>query len=212
METSTGNALIILSPNPRTHTDFNSSFNHLSTLISSSPSYSHSPNPTAATRKRVSPAAHALLKNLSTLERALIGASSGGIAGAFSYVCLHPLDTVKTKLQTKGASEIYKGAFDVIVKTFQSKGILGFYSGVSAVIVGSTFSSAVYFGTCEFGKSFLSKCGSFPPLFDVGTSRRDDEYHSFEFNTSGREVDEPLDVPNVICGGSDGSIIQNQIQ
>ncbi|KAG6405569.1 hypothetical protein SASPL_133160 [Salvia splendens] len=43
------------------------------------------------------------------------------------------------------------------------------------------------------------------PSFDVGTSRRDDEYHSFEFNTSGREVDEPLDVPNLTCDGYDGS-------
>lgn len=105
-----------------------------------------------------------MFKNLSVLERALIGAGGGGIAGAFTYVCLHPLDTVKTKLQTKGASEIYNGAFDVIVKTFQSKGIMGFYSGVSAVIVGSTFSSAVYFGTCEFGKSVLSKIESFPSV------------------------------------------------
>lgn len=67
-------------------------------------------------------------------------------------------------MQTKGASEIYKNAFDAIVKTFQSKGILGFYSGVSAVIVGSTASSAVYFGTCEFGKSILSKFQSYPSV------------------------------------------------
>lgn len=87
----------------------------------------------------------------------MIGAGGGGIAGAFTYVCLYPLDTIKTKLQAKGAKEMYDGAFDAIVKTFKSKGILGFYSGVSAVIVGSTFSSAVYFGTCEFGKSILSK-------------------------------------------------------
>ncbi|KAL0351601.1 UNVERIFIED_CONTAM: protein MITOFERRINLIKE 1, chloroplastic [Sesamum calycinum] len=113
---------------------------------------------------RGSPMVHALFKNLSVLERALIGAAAGGIAGAFTYVCLHPLDTIKTKLQTRGASEIYNGAFDAIVKTFQSKGILGFYSGVSAVIVGSTFSSAVYFGTCEFGKSVLSKIGQYPPV------------------------------------------------
>lgn len=72
-------------------------------------------------------------------------------------MCLLPLDTIKTKLQTKGASEIYKSTFDAVVKTFQSRGILGFYSGVSAVIVGSAASSAVYFGTCEFGKSILSK-------------------------------------------------------
>lgn len=93
-----------------------------------------------------------------------MGAAGGGIAGAFTYVCLLPLDAVKTKLQTKGASEIYKNAFDVVVKTFQSKGIIGFYSGVSAVVVGSTFSSAVYFGTCEFGKSILSKFDKYPSV------------------------------------------------
>lgn len=79
-------------------------------------------------------------------------------------MCLHPLDTIKTKLQTKGASEIYGGAFDAIVKTFKNKGVLGFYSGVSAVIVGSTASSAVYFGTCEFGKSILSKLPQYPSV------------------------------------------------
>ncbi|KAG9444352.1 hypothetical protein H6P81_015692 [Aristolochia fimbriata] len=105
-----------------------------------------------------------LMKNLSVLEKAMIGAMAGGIAGGFTYVCLLPLDTIKTKLQTKGASEIYSGTFDAIVKTFQSRGILGFYSGISAVIVGSAASSAVYFGTCEFGKSVLSKVPNYPFL------------------------------------------------
>lgn len=41
---------------------------------------------------------------------------------------------------------------------------MGFYSGVSAVVVGSAASSAVYFGTCEFGKSVLSRLPSYPPL------------------------------------------------
>ncbi|KAB2037378.1 hypothetical protein E1A91_D03G073800v1 [Gossypium mustelinum] len=108
-------------------------------------------------RSRNSSKAQILMKNLSVLERALIGAGGGGIAGAFTYVCLLPLDTIKTKMQTKGASEIYANTFDAVVKTFQTNGILGFYRGVSAVIIGSTASSAVYFGTCEFGKSFLSK-------------------------------------------------------
>lgn len=104
------------------------------------------------------------MKNLSVFERALIGAGGGGIAGAFTYVCLLPLDTIKTKLQTRGASQIYSSTFDAIVKTFQEKGILGFYSGISAVIVGSTASSAVYFGTCEFGKSILSKLENYPSV------------------------------------------------
>ncbi|TKY45980.1 MITOFERRINLIKE 1 [Spatholobus suberectus] len=67
-------------------------------------------------------------------------------------------------MQTKGAAQIYKNTLDAVAKTFQSKGLLGFYSGVSAVVVGSTASSAVYFGTCEFGKSFLAKLESFPAV------------------------------------------------
>ncbi|XP_073063973.1 protein MITOFERRINLIKE 1, chloroplastic [Primulina eburnea] len=167
---------LISSPNPRPKTRRNPEFSTIpdvslkfsSTTVSIQSNIKNPEKPMSGNwlkpALRGSPAVHALFKNLSVLERAVIGAAAGGIAGAFTYVCLHPLDTIKTKLQTKGASEIYKGAFDVIVKTFQNRGILGFYSGVSAVIVGSTFSSAVYFGTCEFGKSFLSRIGEYPAV------------------------------------------------
>lgn len=104
------------------------------------------------------------MDSLSVFERAVIGMCAGASAGAFTYFTLHPLDTIKTKLQTKGASQIYKNTLDAIVKTFQTKGVSGFYSGISAVIVGSTFSSALLFGTCEFGKSFLSNFEAFPSL------------------------------------------------
>lgn len=158
--------------------EFTALFSHLtSSLLSSS-----TPNPnrrnqifasTALSLKapkwlkpttRNNPKVQALIKNLTVAERALIGAAGGGIAGAFTYVCLHPLDTIKTKLQTKGAAQLYQNTFDAIVKTFQKDGILGFYSGVSAVIVGSTASSAVYFGTCEFGKSILTKLENYPSV------------------------------------------------
>ncbi|CAH1446095.1 unnamed protein product [Lactuca virosa] len=169
-------------------TDFNSFFTHINTVILSSPSprqpstnlkfastsisletsQSQFDKPQSLNwlkpTTRGSPQSIALFKTLSVFERALIGAGAGGIAGAFTYVCLHPLDTIKTKLQTKGASKIYDNTLDAVVKTFQSKGILGFYSGVSAVIVGSTASSAIYFGTCEFGKSVLSKLPNFPSV------------------------------------------------
>ncbi|KAL5560377.1 hypothetical protein UlMin_036588 [Ulmus minor] len=144
------------SPNP--HNSFKSFFE---SPFASTSTKRRSPNWLQPTSKN-SPKVQSLMKNLSVLERALIGAGGGGIAGAFTYVCLLPLDTIKTKLQTKGASQIYRNAFDAVAKTFQSKGILGFYSGVSAVIVGSTASSAVYFGTCEFGKSILSKIEQYP--------------------------------------------------
>ncbi|KAK1361336.1 protein MITOFERRINLIKE 1, chloroplastic [Heracleum sosnowskyi] len=186
MKTHTSKSLNLLYPIPSDHTnidDFNSLF---STLNSTLLSCSTNPNlPISKSNKFLKFSSTSIsletqttnlekpisqnwikpsnkdvpvvFKNLSVFERALIGAGGGGIAGAFTYVCLHPLDTIKTKLQAKGAKDLYNGTFDAIAKTFQSKGILGFYSGVSAVIVGSTFSSAMYFGTCEFGKSVLSK-------------------------------------------------------
>ncbi|MCO5607377.1 hypothetical protein L7F22_061573 [Adiantum nelumboides] len=106
--------------------------------------------------------AKAMMKEISVLERAQIGAGAGGIAGVITYTCLHPLDTIKTKLQTRGASNLYSGPLDVVVKTFKNQGILGFYSGISAVLVGSMFSSGVYFGTCELGKALLMQVPSFP--------------------------------------------------
>ncbi|KAI5067334.1 hypothetical protein GOP47_0017862 [Adiantum capillus-veneris] len=106
--------------------------------------------------------AKVMMKEISILERAQIGAGAGGIAGVITYTCLHPLDTIKTKLQTRGASNLYSGPLDVVVKTFKNQGILGFYSGISAVLVGSMFSSGVYFGTCELGKALLMQVPSFP--------------------------------------------------
>ncbi|KAG6551858.1 hypothetical protein Mapa_006472 [Marchantia paleacea] len=105
-----------------------------------------------------------LYKHISVLDRARIGAIAGGLAGAFTYSCLHPLDTVRTKLQARGAAELYKGPMDVVVSILKTKGILGFYSGISAVILGSMLSSAIYFGTCELGKTMLFQMQSCPPL------------------------------------------------
>lgn len=144
--------------------------NHNLNFSSTSLSIENPEEPTSQNWLKIQPAikgsskVKVLLKNVSVIEKALIGATAGGIAGAFTYVCLLPLDTIKTKLQTKGADKIYNGTFDAIAKTFQSSGILGFYRGVSAVIIGSTFSSAMYFGTCEFGKSVLSKVPNYPAV------------------------------------------------
>jgi hypothetical protein len=157
MESNISSSLNLPSPNPNklstTFNDFNNLINNITLTppfasISDSPQTRFKPGPTKP---------QTLLKNLTVIERAFIGAAGGGIAGAFTYACLHPLDTIKTKMQAKGASQIYKNTLDAVSKTFTTNGILGFYSGFSAVVVGSTASSAIYFGSCEFGKSFLSK-------------------------------------------------------
>ena len=66
------------------------------------------------------------MKSLSGFERALIGAGGSGIAGAFTYVCMHPLDTVKTKSQTKDASQIIKIQLMLWSRPFVRVGFWGF--------------------------------------------------------------------------------------
>ncbi|KAM3355094.1 hypothetical protein ACQJBY_025710 [Aegilops geniculata] len=86
------------------------------------------------------------------LERAAIGACAGAAAGAFTYAALLPLDAVKTRLQAGAAS---RGSWQVFADILRADGPLGLYRGLSAVILGSATSSAIYFGTCELAKSLL---------------------------------------------------------
>ncbi|KAG0601769.1 hypothetical protein M758_11G138200 [Ceratodon purpureus] len=99
---------------------------------------------------------------LPLLERAGISALAGGIAGGFTNATLHPIDTVKTKLQTKGASQLYSGPLDVVTKVLAKQGIAGLYSGVQAAFVGSIISSSIYFGTYELGKGVFTSIGNCP--------------------------------------------------
>ncbi|GAQ90610.1 mitochondrial substrate carrier family protein [Klebsormidium nitens] len=101
------------------------------------------------------------MRNIPLLERAGLGALAGGLAGGFTNATLHPLDTVKTKLQTKGGTALYTGAWDVVRKVLAKQGIRGFYRGLPAAVVGSIPSSAVYFGTYELGKELLLRLPAF---------------------------------------------------
>ncbi|CAI7873316.1 unnamed protein product [Closterium sp. NIES-54] len=110
-----------------------------------------------------------LLKQLPLWERAGIGAVAGGLAGGFTNATLHPLDTVKTKLQTKGSSLVYSGPLDVIRKVSAAQGIGGFYRGLPAAFLGSVLSSSIYFGTYELAKGGLSKDITIPLPFSALT-------------------------------------------
>eukprot|EP00250_Pteridium_aquilinum_P009771 c18923_g1_i1 orf=164-1348(+) len=103
-----------------------------------------------------------VLQEVTILERVSISALAGGIAGGLTNFVLHPIDTVKTKLQTRGSASIYSGPFDVISKVFTSQGVWGFYSGVQAAFVGSVMSSATYFGTYELAKCIFSSVITVP--------------------------------------------------
>eukprot|EP00850_Spirogloea_muscicola_P017256 SM000146S00976 [mRNA] locus=s146:293691:296418:+ [translate_table: standard] len=107
--------------------------------------------------------ARSLLKQVPLLERAGIGAIAGGIAGGFTNAALHPIDTVKTKLQMRGSSTLYAGPVDVVRKVLAKQGMAGFYCGLPAAVLGSVVSSSIYFGTYEFGKGLLALTPRCPP-------------------------------------------------
>ncbi|CAM0147826.1 unnamed protein product [Urochloa decumbens] len=102
------------------------------------------PAPAAATPSTAAP---------TPLARAAIGACAGAAAGAFTYAALLPLDAVKTRLQASAAPSAT--SWQVFLDILRADGPLGLYRGLSAVILGSASSSAIYFGTCELAKSLL---------------------------------------------------------
>ncbi|KAJ6834407.1 protein MITOFERRINLIKE 1, chloroplastic [Iris pallida] len=171
MDTNNNNVLMATLSLQVQQQEFPSLFTNINTLLLSTPTkpknYNSAPPPFSSTTlstQNPNPNPSTLLKSLTVLDRSLTGAAAGGIAGAFTYVCLLPIDAVKTRLQTKGASQVYSSALDAAAKIFQSDGVLGFYRGVSAVLVGSATSSAIYFGTCETAKTVLARLGSYPPV------------------------------------------------
>ncbi|KAL6501720.1 hypothetical protein OROGR_026853 [Orobanche gracilis] len=97
-------------------------------------------------------------------------AFAGAMAGAFVSLCLHPIDTVKTVIQSCRVDR--KPLHDMGRSIFTERGITGLYRGISSNIVASAPISAVYTFTYESVKKSLL------PLFPK-------EYHSLAHCTSG---------------------------
>ncbi|KAL6853955.1 hypothetical protein ACP4OV_019984 [Aristida adscensionis] len=118
------------------------------------PVFSSSSLSVPAPRHGAEPAAAAAAAAAPTpLVRAAIGACAGAAAGAFTYAALLPIDAVKTRLQAAAAPSAT--SWQVFLDILRADGPLGLYRGLSAVVLGSASSSAVYFGTCELAKSLL---------------------------------------------------------
>lgn len=96
------------------------------------------------------------LPGVSIGNQALIGALAGGFAGGVTNALLYPLDTVKTKLQLRGAEQLYSGPIDVVRKVIEKEGVRGLLAGAQAGVFGAMLSSALYFGAYETAKGALS--------------------------------------------------------
>ncbi|WVZ67295.1 hypothetical protein U9M48_016394 [Paspalum notatum var. saurae] len=152
----TATAMALRSPSQQSQADldFPSLISDLTSLLlhspasaSAGPVFSSSSLSIPTAPKPAAPAAP------TPLARAAIGACAGAAAGAFTYAALLPIDAVKTRLQAAAAPSAT--SWQVFLDILRTDGPLGLYRGLSAVILGSASSSAVYFGTCELAKSLL---------------------------------------------------------
>uniref|UniRef100_A0A0D3FFE6 Protein root UVB sensitive/RUS domain-containing protein n=1 Tax=Oryza barthii TaxID=65489 RepID=A0A0D3FFE6_9ORYZ len=82
----------------------------------------------------------------------------GAIAGAFGEGMMHPVDTLKTRLQSQAiitGAKAQKNIFQMIRTVWVSDGLKGFYRGISPGVTGSLATGATYFGVIESTKTWL---------------------------------------------------------
>ncbi|KAH3902523.1 probable Succinate/fumarate mitochondrial transporter [Saccharomycodes ludwigii] len=85
---------------------------------------------------------------------------AGGTAGLFEALCCHPLDTIKVRMQ------IYRRSADANIKPpgpiktakaiYGQEGLLAFYKGLGAVVIGIIPKMAIRFSSYEFYRTLLA--------------------------------------------------------
>ena len=78
---------------------------------------------------------------------------AGGIAGVVEALTCHPLDTIKVNMQLRRGQRI--NPFRAIVLIFKNDGLLGFYRGLGAVVIGISPKMAIRFSSFEGSKKKL---------------------------------------------------------
>jgi hypothetical protein len=73
----------------------------------------------------------------------VIGGATGGV---ISTLIIHPLDVVRTKVQTSNAKQ-YTNALDCVNKTYHADGVKGFYRGMAAPLLAQGLYKAVIFSS-----------------------------------------------------------------
>lgn len=90
-------------------------------------------------------------------ESALKSFISGGIGGACCVLVGHPLDLVKVRMQTGGASS--NSVFGMLSKTMRNEGVRGLYRGVSAPLTAVSPMFAVSFWSYDLGQRAVKSYG-----------------------------------------------------
>ncbi|KAF5190493.1 Mitochondrial carrier protein [Thalictrum thalictroides] len=84
----------------------------------------------------------------------------GAAAGAFGEGMMHPIDTIKTRIQSQAifsASQAQKSIPQMMRTVWATDGIRGFYRGVTPGLTGSLATGATYFGVIESTKKWIEE-------------------------------------------------------
>ncbi|KAG0465848.1 hypothetical protein HPP92_020012 [Vanilla planifolia] len=82
----------------------------------------------------------------------------GALAGAFGEGMMHPVDTVKTRIQSQAiitGTKSQKNIFQMVQTIWASDGVKGFYRGIAPGVTGSLATGATYFGVIESTKHWI---------------------------------------------------------
>ncbi|KAL5544617.1 hypothetical protein UlMin_008401, partial [Ulmus minor] len=84
----------------------------------------------------------------------------GAIAGGFGEGMMHPIDTIKTRIQSQvilSGSQNQRSIAQMIRAVWVADGLRGFYRGVTPGITGSLATGATYFGVIESTKNWIEE-------------------------------------------------------
>ncbi|KAL4559326.1 hypothetical protein LXL04_031464 [Taraxacum kok-saghyz] len=84
----------------------------------------------------------------------------GALAGGFGEGMMHPIDTVKTRIQSQAIltqSQKQKSILQMVKAVWGADGLRGFYRGVAPGVTGSLVTGATYFGVIESTKKWMEE-------------------------------------------------------
>lgn len=84
----------------------------------------------------------------------------GAVAGAFGEGMMHPVDTVKTRIQSQAIlsrSQNQKSVLQMVRTVWCADGLRGFYRGIAPGVTGSLATGATYFGFIESTKKWIEE-------------------------------------------------------
>ncbi|XP_065001415.1 mitochondrial magnesium exporter 1-like isoform X5 [Musa acuminata AAA Group] len=84
----------------------------------------------------------------------------GALAGGFGEGMMHPIDTLKTRMQSQAVisgTHAQKNILQMVRNVWVSDGLRGFYRGITPGVTGSLATGATYFGVIESTKKWLDE-------------------------------------------------------